>query len=342
MHRRSQTVSSPSQRARPGAPSRPRGVLPQLAEEPAPRCDSAPPAEARHCRPRQATWALTLAEVAWPQHWEELAPTDEPTELSTAACLAVVEELALLGIEEVTLAGGDGYWRHDWLQVVRAIRARDMGCAMTSGGRGFHVGRAHAVASAGVQSVSIALDGLEPTHDQRRGTPGAFRVGLNALTNLRSAGMPVAVHTRLRAGQAGELATLFETIVAHGAHCWELELDAEPEAPPRSLAGADHAELPALLDELERRCAQAGLRLLRGRLLEASLAHADPARDGLIHHEAGVERRAPCALRGGSLTIAADGLVTGCPSFPRESWLGGSVRTSSLPELWRTTPACEH
>ena len=87
----------------------------------------------------------------------------------------------------------------------------------------------------------------------------------------------------------------------------------------------------ALLEALEGRCAQAGLRLSRGHLLEASLVRDEPV---------GSDAQPRCATRQGSLAVDADGLVTGCPGWPRDSWPGGSLRTSSLDELWRSTPAC--
>jgi len=47
------------------------------------------------------------------------------------------EQLADLGVLEVTLIGGEVYLRDDWLEIVAAIRRRSMECTIVTGGRGF-------------------------------------------------------------------------------------------------------------------------------------------------------------------------------------------------------------
>ena len=38
------------------------------------------------------------------------------------------------GTREVSLIGGEAYLRHDWTEMIRAIRGHDMYCAVQTGG----------------------------------------------------------------------------------------------------------------------------------------------------------------------------------------------------------------
>jgi MoaA/NifB/PqqE/SkfB family radical SAM enzyme len=97
----------------------------------------------------------------------------------------LVTQLAELGVCEVTLIGGEVYLYRSWAEVVRAIRAQGMSCAIVSGGQGITPELAQAAREAGIESVSISLDGVEAMHDRLRGKRGAHHNALAALSNAR-------------------------------------------------------------------------------------------------------------------------------------------------------------
>ncbi len=72
-----------------------------------------------------------------------------------------------------------------------------MRAGVTSGGRGLDGERARAAKRAGVDSVSISLDGLEAAHDRQRGVRGSFAAGLSALGHLREAGVPFSANSQV-------------------------------------------------------------------------------------------------------------------------------------------------
>src|SRR3954463_5380919 len=113
----------------------------------------------RHARPIYAVWETTLRCDLACHHCGSRAGRERPDELSTAECLDLVQQMADLGVLEVTLIGGEAYLRDDWLQIVRAVRAAGMQCTITTGGRGMTAERAHAAAAAGLQGASVSIDG---------------------------------------------------------------------------------------------------------------------------------------------------------------------------------------
>src|SRR5688500_11775817 len=139
----------------------------------------------RQNRPVHAVWELTLRCDLACRHCGSRAGRARPDELSLAEAEALVAQLAELGVREVTLIGGEVYLFPGWTEVVRAIRAHGMSTAIVSGGQGITPEVARAARDAGVESVSVSLDGDEPTHDRLRAKAGAYRAALNALSHSR-------------------------------------------------------------------------------------------------------------------------------------------------------------
>ena len=148
--------------------------------------------------------------------------------------------MADLGVREVTVIGGEAYLREDWTEIIRAIRARGMTCTMTTGGRGLDAARVAAAKEAGLQSVSVSVDGLEATHDMLRGVSGSYRSAMDAIGNLRAARIPVACNTQIGRQSLHEIEALFDLLVAAGIHSWQIQL---------TVAMGRAADEPALLLE---------------------------------------------------------------------------------------------
>ncbi len=142
----------------------------------------APRGAAEH--PRYVVWELTLACDQRCTHCGSRAAEARANELSTDEALALVRQLASMGTREVALIGGEAYLHAGFLDVLAAIRAANMKPSMTPGGRGITAALAVQMAQAGMYSVSVCVDGLQPTHDLLRATQGGFDAAIEALRHL--------------------------------------------------------------------------------------------------------------------------------------------------------------
>lgn len=313
---------------------RPRNALPLLlpGKRHLPLADDARQVD-RMTRPTYAVWEITLRCDLACRHCGSRAGSERPDELSTDECLSMIEQMHQLGVREVTLIGGEAYLREDWLVLVRAIRAKGMECTMTSGGRGLTLERAEAAAAAGLQSVSISIDGRADTHDRLRGVKGSHAAAVSALANLRRAGIKVSVNTQINRLSLPDLHAVLDQVVGAGCHSWQLQLTVAmgraADEPDVLLQPYDLLEVFPLLDALKTRCDHERVKLWPGN----NLGYFGPY-ESRLRGNMPKGHLASCGAGRFTLGIEADGTIKGCPSLPTEAWTGGNIRDASLLDIW--------
>ncbi|MCU0536683.1 MAG: radical SAM protein, partial [Hydrococcus sp. Prado102] len=135
-------------------------------------------------RTSYAVWEITLKCNLACSHCGSRAGRARTKELSTEEALNLVEQMAQVGIKEVTLIGGEAFLRPDWLQIARSINQAGMRCTMTTGGYGITLETARQMKEAGIATVSVSIDGLEETHDRLRGKKGSWQWGFKTMSHL--------------------------------------------------------------------------------------------------------------------------------------------------------------
>jgi radical SAM protein with 4Fe4S-binding SPASM domain len=291
--------------------------------------------------PILAVWEVTLRCDLACRHCGSRAGAARPDELSTAECLDLIDQLAALGTREVALIGGEAYLRDDWLELIRAIKAKGMNPTMTTGGRGLTAERAHAAKAAGLYSVSVSIDGLEGTHDRLRGVRGSHAAALEAMRNLTDAKIPFGANTQINRLSADELPEVLETIARAGAKSWQLQLTVAMgravDEPDMLLQPYDLVAIYPVVEKLFVRARELGVNPVAGNNLgyfgphERTLRGRRPA-----GHSAG------CGAGRATMGIEADGTIKGCPSLATSRWSGGNVRTMPLKEIWQRAEAMRY
>jgi radical SAM protein with 4Fe4S-binding SPASM domain len=280
-----------------------------------------------------AVWEVTLKCDLACLHCSSRAGRGRPDELTTSEALDLVEQLADLGVREVTLIGGEAYLRDDWLAIVRAIRRRDMECTMVTGGRGLTAERARAAGEAGLMSVSVSVDGTRATHDFLRARHGSHADALEAMRRLSRAGVPVSANTQIGRRNRRELEALFDEVRDAGAHSWQLQI---------TVAGGRVVDDPSLLLEpyqlievlpaiarIKAKADAAGLRIWPGN----NLGYFGPFESTLRGDLPG-GRRGSCGAGRSTIGIESNGAIKGCPSLPTGAYVGGNVRDHPLRDIW--------
>jgi radical SAM protein with 4Fe4S-binding SPASM domain len=287
-------------------------------------------------RTTYAVWELTLQCNLACVHCGSRAAETRPAELTTAEALDLVEQMREAGIAEVTLIGGEAFLRPDYLTIIRAIRAAGMACSLTTGGYGISAHAAEAMAEAGIQQVSLSIDGVEATHDRLRGKTGSWRAAFQSAAHLHRAGVRLSANTQINRLSAPELVLLYEDILAAGCRAWQLGLTVPmgraADRPELLLQPSELLDVFPLLNELALRAEQDGLLFYPGN----NIGYYGPYERRLRAMQGENAIWDGCQAGISSIGIEADGAIKGCPSLPTHAYTGGNIRDRPLRELLET------
>jgi radical SAM protein with 4Fe4S-binding SPASM domain len=318
---------------------RPRVALPLLPTEAA----HAPLAgEARDVdradRPMYVVWELTLKCDLACRHCGSRAGAQRTSELTLPQALDLVRQLRAMGTREVTLIGGEAYLYPGWTEVVEEIRACGMQCSIVTGGRGWSLEVARSAKEAGLQSVSVSLDGDEVTHDRLRGFSGSYRAALSAIDASKAAGLPVSINSQVNRLSMPHLAHLFDVVCSSGAHGWQIQLTVPAgraaDEPDVVLQPYDLSTLFPVLAALKQACDERRIKCLLGN----NVGYFGPFDHVLRSY---TTRGHSLSCQAGRLTmgIESNGDIKGCPSLPTKNWVGGNVKNHGLRSVWQRAGA---
>ena len=282
-------------------------------------------------------WEITLACDLACGHCGSRAGAPRKDELSTEEALDVVAQLAAMGAREVSLIGGEAYLRDDWHVIARAIHDAGMVASMVTGGRGITRERAAQAAAAGIDSISVSIDGMGQTHDVQRGVTGSFDAAVSAMRLLREAGVAVSANSQINRLSFGDLDAMLDLFLELGAHGWQLAMTVPmgraAERPEWLLQPDDMLVVFPKLAELSERARASGLRVYPGNNVGYFGPHEDVLRGHLTESLSGSYFQG-CGAGVSTLGLEADGAVKGCPSLPTADYTGGHVRARSIREIW--------
>ncbi len=160
------------------------------------------------------TWELTYACNLACVHCLSSSGRRDPRELTTAQCMAVIDELEAMKVFYVNVGGGEPTVRPDFFELLDYATAHKVGVKFSTNGSRITPAAAQRIAANDYLDVQISLDGATAEiNDAVRGT-GSFDTALRALDNLAEAGFANAkisvVMTRQNVGQLDDFAALAE------------------------------------------------------------------------------------------------------------------------------------
>ena len=292
----------------------------------------------KKARPIYAVWEITLACDLACRHCGSRAGRSRPDELSTEEALDMVHQMHALGVLEVTVIGGEAYLRDDWTTIVKEIRKLGMQCSMTTGGRGLTRERVAAAKEAGLQSVSVSVDGLRESHDALRGVKGSYDAAMNAMDYVREAGMPIATNTQINRFNYKEIPELFEILCSKKIHGWQFQLTTAMgrggDEPDILLEPWRLVEVMPMIASLKKRADEAKIRFWPGN----NIGYFGPY-EHIIRAGFPGGYRGSCGAGRSTLGIEANGDIKGCPSLPTKDYVGGNLREQTLEAVWERSAA---
>ncbi len=141
-----------------------------------------------------------------------------PDELATAEGLKLLDDLATLGQIVVILTGGEPLLRDDIFELAAHGAGRGHRMVMAVNGTLVSPDIAARLKGAGIQRVSISLDGATAvSHDRLRAVEGAYDGALAGIAACKQAGLPFQINTTVTRANRAELPAIHELVTKLGA-----------------------------------------------------------------------------------------------------------------------------
>ena len=278
---------------------------------------------------RVLAWELTRACPLACQHCRaEAQATAGPDELTTAECLAVIDDLAAQGRCLLILTGGEPMMRADFYQLARHAGGRGLNVVAAPCGRYVDGAAVADMRAAGIRAISLSIDAAAADdHDRFRGWPGAFGMVTVAAAAARAGGLPFQVNTTVHRANVDQLDAVARLVRALGAAKWDVFF-LVPTGRGRGLAGRELD--PQAMDAALRTVAAAARR--EGLALKVTCAPQSIR----VAHDDGEDPAAAGAtgcLGGRSFAfLSATGQVQICGFLDLPA---GNVRQQPLSAIWR-------
>jgi heme b synthase len=139
-------------------------------------------------------------------------------ELATEPCFRFIDEVAAFSRPVLILTGGEPLLREDVFEIAAYGTRKGLRVVMAVNGTLLSAAKAHAAKQAGIQRVSISLDGaVAEAHDRFRGVTGAFAGAMEGISHLKEAGLAFQINTTVTKRNLGEIESILQLAIHLGA-----------------------------------------------------------------------------------------------------------------------------
>jgi len=144
-------------------------------------------------------------------------------ELTTEEIRRAADGIRDAGDPIIVLTGGEPLARPDFFSIAEHCVTRFTRVAMATNGTMIDDALARRIVDAGIQRVSISLDGAAPaTHDAFRGVPGSFDAALRGFDALQRAGMSLQANVTVTRHNLTEVEAILQLLLARGADAFHV------------------------------------------------------------------------------------------------------------------------
>jgi AdoMet-dependent heme synthase len=237
---------------------------------------------------------------------------DVPGELTTVECLRLLDEMAELGVLNLTLSGGEIFVRRDFFEIAQYARSKRFLLRLFTNGIMIKPEVADRIAALHPYAMELSLYSTEPAvHDKITRLNRSWELTMRAIRLLRERNLRVLIKTPLMRENVHELNKLKAMADDMGA-----QFKYDITITPKDTGG---------LEPLKHR-------LTYSELVELMRSEIDPSL--WIGRTVSDETRT-CGISMNSLAIDPYGNVVPCL---QTRFNAGNVRSKSLKEIWESSP----
>lgn len=257
--------------------------------------------------------------------------------LEHEAAVDVAHQIVDMGVERVTLTGGEPFLREDWQELAHIMSEGGVCVDMITNGSLIEQGTIRHLQYAGIRTVGVSLDGSREIHDRIR-CQGSFDKCMSGVRKLVSADIPVSAVTTIHRSNIEEMGEIAAILRECGVNAWMIQLGMPfGNMEKNSDLVIEPQDIEKIIDFCYRESHKDGLRIYMG----DSIGYYTK-KETVVHSRAlGVDTPAVwkgCPAGIDSLNIAYDGTILGI-SLCVDKLTAGSLRERSLKDIWNDDDA---
>ena len=175
-------------------------------------------------RPRNGVWEITLRCNLRCIHCGSSAGSARGEELSTDEAFAMADQLAEIGLPNMTVSGGEPLLRKDWHLIAKRLIDNGVTTNLITNGLLVNERVIEQAREAGLKNLVFSFDGVKDVHDLIRNVDGAYDKLLNAFDTCRREGYPFSVVSMVHGRNVGSLPEIYRVLRDRGAFAWQIQI----------------------------------------------------------------------------------------------------------------------
>ncbi|MZP29358.1 radical SAM protein [Heliobacterium undosum] len=283
-------------------------------------------------KPYAAVWEITMGCNMRCKHCGSACRSALPDELTTEEALRLCDDLAELGLKYVTISGGEPLTRGDFHLIAKRLKENGVIPHIITNGWLLTEELIDKVASIGIGTFAISLDGTREMHDYMR-MPGSFDRIMAAFDLLKKTNLTTAAITTVNNKNIGELGKIRDILIEKGINLWQIQIG----LPMGNFADFDELLLaPEQMDDiidfaygmLDEKRIRLFLADCIGYYNVKEIAVRDRTFDAYNVQWQG------CSAGKSNIGILHNGDIVGCASVRDRQFIEGNIRQTPLKEIW--------
>jgi radical SAM protein with 4Fe4S-binding SPASM domain len=282
-------------------------------------------------KPITAVWEITMGCNMRCKHCGSGCHDALPGELNTAEALQVCDALGELGLQWVSLSGGEPTTRKDWYLLAARLTQNGVIPNIITNGWLFNEDILDQAINAGVGTIGFSLDGLQRTHDFIR-REGSYERTMQAIELCRRRNQPVTAITAINKTNLGQLRELKQELVLRDVREWQVQLGFPMGnmADYRSMV-IDPGDVDTIIDFAYQCLQENSIEVVLADCIGYfNLKEMEVSRK----RSAGAYTWQGCTAGKHTFGILHNGDILGCTSIRDKEFIEGNIRSVPLKSIW--------
>jgi radical SAM protein with 4Fe4S-binding SPASM domain len=285
-------------------------------------------------KPTAAVWEITMDCNMRCKHCGSSCSGPLPDELTTEEAMEMCDALARIGLQRITLSGGEPFVRPDWDQIAKRLIQNKISTNVLSNGWYIERDTIRRAKEIGISNIGISLDGIQETHDYIRKKESFARI-MKVLEVAREEGMPTGIVTCIHKKNIGQLPEMKEILIEKGVGDWQLQA----AVPMGNLVHhmdwlMDPEQISDVIDFAYDVMKDGRIGIHMADVIGYFTRKEIEVRKAGCNSEYNLGIWSGCPAGKELIGIRCNGDIIGCLSIRDDSFIEGNVRQTPLEELW--------